>query len=137
MLSLLTDEQISPAVARQVRALRPDVPIESLRDWQGGAFEGVADDLLLLAARDAGLTLITYDQKTIPPVLLEWGGYGQGQGHGQGYKEHAGVIFVDNFTISQANIADIGGLVSAIIGHWDRTRDWDWTSRIDYLRPDR
>ena len=127
MLSLLTDEQISPAVARQVRALRPDISIESVRDWQGGAFEGVADDLLLRAAGEAGLTLITYDQKTIPPVLLEWGGYGQGQG----YKEHAGVVFVDNFTVSQG---DIGGLVRAIIGHWDRTRDWDWTSRIDYLR---
>ena len=134
MLSLLTDEQISPAVAHQVRALRPDIPIESVRDWQGGAFEGVADDLLLLAAREAGLTLITYDQKTIPPVPLEWGGYGQGQGGSQGHKEHAGVIFVDNFTISQNNI---GGLVRAIIGHRDRTRDCDWTSRIDYLRPDK
>ena len=131
MLSLLTDEQISPVVARQVRALQPDVSIESIRDWQGGAFEGVADDLLLLAACEARLTLITYDQNTIPTVLLEWGGSGQGQAGSQGYKEHAGVIFVDNFTISQANI---GGLVRAIIGHWDRTKDWDWTSRIDYLR---
>jgi hypothetical protein len=123
MLSLLTDEQISFAVAEQVKVKHPEIQIQSMRTWQGGAFEGVADEVMLRAAHQAGLTLITYDQKTIPPVLLAWGSTGV---------DHAGVIFVDNFTISQS---DLGGLVRAILARWDETKDWDWINRIDYLRP--
>ena len=123
MLSLLSDEQISYVVAAQVRDKRPDILIQSLRSWRGGAFEGVTDEVLLFSAKQAGLTLITYDQKTIPPVLLAWGATGQ---------DHAGVIFVDNFRIAQNNLA---GLVRAIIARWDETKDWDWLNRIDYLRP--
>lgn len=123
MLSLLTDEQISFVVAEQVRAKRADLPIQSLRTWQGGAFEGVADEVMLIAARQQGLTLLTYDQKTIPPALLAWGSTGQ---------DHAGVLFVDNFTIPPS---DIGGLVRAITARWEQTKDWDWSNRIDYLRP--
>jgi hypothetical protein len=123
MLSLLTEERISFVVAEQVRQRRPEIRIESVRGWQGGAFEGVPDEVLRLAAREAGLTLITYDQKTIPPLLLAWGTLGQ---------DHAGVLFTDNFTIAQS---DIGGLVRALIARWDETKDWDWTNRIDYLHP--
>jgi hypothetical protein len=94
MLSLLTDEQISYVVAEQVKAKRPDIAIVSMRIWQGGAFEGVDDEPMLLAAHQSGLTLISYDQKTIPPILLNWGAIGQ---------NHAGVIFVDNFTIAQGD----------------------------------
>ncbi len=68
------------------------------------------------------LTLITYDRKTIPPVLVALGAAG---------KDHAGVIFVDNFTIAHH---DVGGLVRAIIARWDETYDWDWPNRIDFLR---
>jgi hypothetical protein len=123
MLSLLTDEQISYVVAVQVNAKRPDIDIVSMRSWQGGAFAGVDDEPMLMAAHQAGLTLISYDQKTIPPILLNWGATGQ---------DHAGVIFVDNFTIAQG---DLGGLVRSIIQHWDETKDWEWMNRIDYLRP--
>ena len=122
MLRLLTDEQISYVVAEQIRANRPDIVIESLRAWQGGAFEGVDDAVLLEAAARAGWTLVTYDQKTIPPILIEWGAT---------RRHHGGVIFSDNFTIAQS---DIGALVRALIAQWDRTNEWDWTDRVDYLR---
>lgn len=122
MLRLLTDEQISYVVAEQVRARRPEIVIESLRAWQGGAFEGVDDAVLLEAAARSGWTLVTYDQKTIPPVLVEWGATG---------RRHGGVIFSDNFTIAQS---DIGALVRALIAQWDRTNEWDWSDRVDYLR---
>jgi hypothetical protein len=122
MLRLLTDEQISYVVAEQVRAHRTEIVIESLRAWQGGAFEGVDDAVLLEAAARSGWTLVTYDQKTIPPILLEWGATG---------RHHGGVIFSDNLTIAQS---DIGGLVRALIAQWDRTSEWDWANRVDYLR---
>ena len=122
MLSLLTDEQISYVVAEQVRQRRADIPMESVRSWQGGAFEGADDAALLRAAHQVNLTLITYDRRTIPPLLLAWGASGE---------THAGVVFVDNATIAHN---DIGGLVRAIIARWDEAKDWDWTNRVDFLR---
>jgi hypothetical protein len=122
-LLLLTDEQISYVVAEQVKARRPDIAITSVRAWHGGAFTGKTDASLLRAAAEEGLTLVTYDQKTIPPVLTEWGFLGQ---------EHAGVVFVDELSIAQS---DIGGLVLALIAFWDQTWEWEWKNVISFLRP--
>jgi hypothetical protein len=77
---------------------------------------------LLRAAAEDGLTLVTYDQKSIPPLLTEWGTIGQ---------EHAGVLFVDDKTIREG---DIVGMVNALIDAWDRTLDWEWKNTVDFLR---
>ena len=121
-LNLLTDEQISYLAAEQVTARRCDIIIVSVREWRGGAFKGKSDETLLRAAVQEGLTLVTYDQKTIPPILTAWGVTGE---------EHAGVVFVDDLTIPQH---DLGGQVLAIIAHWYKTQEWDWKNRIDFLR---
>jgi hypothetical protein len=44
---------------------------------------------------------------------------------------HGGVVFVDEKTISTA---DIGGLVWALTRLARETGDWDWTNRIYFLR---
>ena len=56
----------------------------------------------LLEAAAHRLTLVTYDRRTIPPLLKTWAGAG---------RQHGGVIFVDEKTISPA---DIGALVLAL-----------------------
>src|SRR5919198_6630745 len=101
-LSLLTDEQISPLVAEQVRAKHPDIPITSVSVWRAGSLLGAPDNQLLRAAAEDELTLVTYDRVSIPPLLTEWGITGG---------EHAGVIFIDERTIAQA---DLGGQVLAL-----------------------
>lgn len=121
MLSLLLDQQISPDVAEQVRQKRPEIAILSLYEWRGGAFVGVADPLILQAAVEDHLTLVTYDRKTIPPVLLEWGTTGT---------SHGGVVFVDNLTIPSN---DFGRLVRALIYYWEQEHDGEWTDRIGFL----
>ena len=77
---------------------------------------------MLESAAEEGLTLVTYDLKTIPPVLAEWGASG---------RVHGGVIFVDDRSISPA---DFGGLARALLLCWEVRGDWDWTDRIVYLR---
>lgn len=124
-LSLLTDEQISYVVAEQIRARPPDILVTSVRAWRGGAFLGKDDETLLRAAAEDGLTLVTYDRKSIPPILSAWGVTGEA---------HAGVVFVDELAILHS---DTGGQVLALIAHWERTNDWDWTNMIAFLRPDR
>ena len=121
MLSFLLDEHVSPEVAEQVAAKHPEIPAQSLRTWRGGALVGAGDEVLLAAARDEDLTLVTYDQRTVPPLLVRWGAAGL---------SHAGVVFVDDRTIAPG---DIGGLVHALISFWEVRQGWDWTDRIAYL----
>ncbi len=119
--SLLLDENISQTVAAQVRHHRPAQTVESVHTWRGGAFEGRSDRALLLAAREEGLTLVTYDQKTIPPLLAEL--YAEGE-------SHAGVIFMDAQTIPSS---DFGTLTRALILLWERYGGEDWQDRIGFL----
>lgn len=73
MLSFLLDEQISPEVAKQINRKYPEISIFSIHSWHNGNYLGVSDETILQAASVDRLTLITYDQKTIPPILVSWG----------------------------------------------------------------
>ena len=121
MLSLLLDQHISPEIAEQVRSKRPEIPIVSIYDWRGGTFVGMADRLILQVASQDRVTLVTYDRKSIPPVLQEWGSAGI---------SHAGVIFVDNLTIASN---DYGRPTRALIHYWVEQQTGDWTNRVGYL----
>lgn len=123
MLSFLLDEQISPEIAKQIVTKRPEIPIFSIHTWQHGHYLGVPDETILKAASDEELTLITYDQQTIPPILIEWG---------QSNIQHSGVIFIDYRSIPPNNF---GKLVKAIIWLWDNQKLANWRDRIIYLKP--
>src|SRR5436305_13126115 len=122
MLSLLLDENISPVVARQIHVHRPDIAILSAYYWRNSALTGKDYRLVLAAADQDGLTLVTFDQRTIRPILIEWSAAGL---------NHAGVLFVDERTIGNH---DVGGLVRSLIDQWDNTHLLEWQNRTDYLR---
>ncbi len=121
-LKLLLDENMSQTVAAQVQQQRQAVVAESVHLWHDGAYEGRADKALLQAARAEGLTLVTYDQKTIPPLLAAL--YADGE-------HHAGIVFVDQRTISSSHF---GALVRALLFLWDEQGRDDWQDRIGFLR---
>lgn len=123
MLAFLLDEQISPEIAQQIGQKNPEITIFSLHTWQNGYYLGFADEIILQAAAIERLTLVTYDQKTIPPLLVEWG---------QAQIDHSGVIFIDYRSISPSNF---GGLVRAIIWLWRSENQNNWQNRIVYLQP--
>jgi hypothetical protein len=122
MLPLLLDENISPVVSEQVARRRPEIPIQSIFQWRGGTLLRQPDELILQAAAEDGLTLVTYDRQTITPLLAAWGAAGI---------DHSGVVFIDQRTI-RSN--DFGGLVRAIEQFWDRECREDWKNRMDFLR---
>ena len=124
MLSFLLDEQISPEIAKQIKQKRPEIRIFSIHTWQRGNYLGVPDETILKVAASKQITLVTYDQKTIPPILSEWGKFGV---------RHGGVIFIDYRSISPNNF---GGLVRAIIWLWDTQNKVDWQNPIVYLQPE-
>ena len=64
---------ISPVVARELASKRPEIDVIAVQAWEDGAHIGLPDmDLLQLAATQ-GLSLVTYDQRTIAPLLNTWG----------------------------------------------------------------
>lgn len=122
MLRLLLDEHISPDVAAGLRRRNRSVVVHSMAEWENGRFLGQEDSVCLTEAAAQALTLVTYDRRTIPPPLKSWAEEG---------RTHAGIVFIDEKTISPA---DIGGLVGALTMLARETRKWDWTDRICFLR---
>jgi hypothetical protein len=122
MLKLLLDEHISPQVARGLRRRNRSIQVYALAEWEGGNFLGQDDAACLREATAQGLTLVTYDRRTIPPLLKVWA---------EEDRPHGGVIFVDEKTISPA---DIGGLVWALARVAKEAGNWDWANRVFFLR---
>ena len=122
MLKLLLDEHVSPAVGEGLRIRRKGLVVRWMLEWEKGRFLGVEDSVWLAAAQVQGLTLLTYDRRTIPPILKAWAEEG---------RAHGGVIFVDEKTIFRA---DVGGLIRAVLSLWDADGCMDWTNRVRYLR---
>ena len=68
------------------------------------------------------VTLVTYDRRTIPPLLKAWA---------EADRHHGGVVFVDEKTI---RTFDISGLARALRVLWHEAAKWDWTNRIYFLQ---
>ncbi len=69
-----------------------------------------------------GLTLVTYDLGTIPPLLKRWAEAG---------RDHGGVIFVDQRTIPSS---DFGSLARGLQALFRESGKWDWNNRVIFLR---
>ncbi|ELS49759.1 hypothetical protein C789_478 [Microcystis aeruginosa FACHB-905 = DIANCHI905] len=114
------DEHISPTVAEQIIYKRPEISIFPLITWLKGRYLGDSDEIVLKAAAEAGLTLVTYDQNSIPPLLWEWG---------EAWKSHGGVIFIDYQSIPPSNF---GLLIRSLLALWELQGKQDWTNRLVY-----
>lgn len=122
MLKLLLDEHISSDVAEGLRQRDKRVTVHALAEWEEGSFLGQDDAAILQQAARQKLTLVTYDRRTIPPLLKLWAETG---------RAHGGVIFVDERTVSPA---DFGGLIKALAALAKEASAWDWTDRVCFLQ---
>lgn len=122
MLKLLLDEHISPGVAKGLKRRKPGIVVRYFAEWENGSFLGQDDSSCLKQAATQGLTLVTYDRRTIPPLLKTWA---------EEQRSHGGVIFIDEKTISPRNI---GALVRALTELIKTSKNWNWKDRIVLLR---
>lgn len=121
-LTLLLDEHVWPPLASRLREALPGAQVESLHHWMGGRLLQQSDELILLEAHRAGMTLLTFDLATIPPLLAEKIALGE---------EHGGVIFVSTKSFSRN---DHGGWLRALLEWWPEWSTWPWTNRVEFLR---
>ncbi len=121
MLSLLLDEHISPRVAEGLRRRHRALKVVCMAEWANGTLLGQPDSAYLQEAATQGLTLVTYDRRTIPPLLKTWAEEGRKRG---------GLIFVDEKSITAT---EIGRLVRALSGLSRKTAKWDWADRVGFL----
>ena len=122
MLKLLLDEHISPNVALGLRRRHRSLTVHFMVELEDGRFLGQDDTACLEHAAEHNITLVTYDRRTIPPLIKAWAEAG---------REHGGIIFIDEKTISPA---DMGGQVRALSSLVRKAGSWDWTDRICFLQ---
>jgi hypothetical protein len=120
MMTPLLDENISRVIAQQITIRRPEIGIRSIFEWREGTLLHQPDHLVLQAATEDSLTLVTYDVRTIRPLVAEWAASG---------RIHAGVIFVDRRTVQSNNF---GLLIQAIESLWEREHHLTWTNRTRF-----
>src|ERR1700747_65003 len=122
MLRLLLDDIIARRPADGLRGRNGLLVVSCLAEWEEGEFSGQQNSTCLQQAAVQGLTFVTYDRRTIPPLLKAWA---------EEERKHGGVIFVDEKTISPS---DTGGLVRALSNLLRKTGKWDVTNRVCFLR---
>jgi|SRR5579872_1406961 len=122
MLRLLLDEHIAPAVATGLRRRHKTLMVHAISEWEQGTFLGRDDAACLAEATRQSLTFVTYDRRTIPPLLKRWAEEG---------RSHAGVIFIDDHNIAPGNVGTIVRALSALIREAGAS---DWRDRIAFLR---
>jgi Domain of unknown function (DUF5615) len=121
MIGLVLDEHLSPKIAAALRRLESPIVVYSMNEWNRGRFPGWPDSEILAEAARERLTLVTYDCKTIPPLLDSWREQG---------KSHAGIIYVEQKSIASDNI---GALVRALARLLRELGRIDWTDRQEFL----
>lgn len=121
MLRLLLDEHLSPTIATHLRRRLPDLVVYSLLDWQHGALLQADDATVLRAAHTQGLTLVTFDQRTIRPLLKAWSEQGIA---------HSGVIFISSHTFAPNAL---GAIVQALAELYHAYAAEEWGDRVQYV----
>jgi hypothetical protein len=120
-VKLLLDSHVPVALVEALARTCPSLDCVHLRDWQARRWLNAPDSDLLLEAAREGWTLVTYDLRTIVPLLRRWAEAGQ---------SHAGVILVDDASIPSY---DVGGLAAALRALWQAQREVIWRDRVQFL----
>jgi predicted nuclease of predicted toxin-antitoxin system len=120
-MRLLLDAHFSRAVSRPLRVSGTDA--WTLDEWHDGRYRHSLDDQILEAAAAEDRTLVTYDCKSFPDLIVEWA---------ESRRSHGGVILADDHTIRQQ---DYGGQIRALRALVAQYGDEPWVDRVMYLRP--
>jgi predicted nuclease of predicted toxin-antitoxin system len=120
-MRLLLDAHVPLILAKQLQ--NHGVDAVALEHWRDGEFRHADDEQILAAAYEEGRSLVTYDRRTIPPILRDWAEMEQ---------HHAGVVLISARAIRPH---EVGHLLRALRALVEESGDNDWQDQIVYLRP--
>jgi predicted nuclease of predicted toxin-antitoxin system len=100
----LLDEHISRRVVPALR--RKGVDVLGLREWREGSMLGADDEEILAVALPEGRSLVTYDLRTMPPLLRRLAEAGT---------QHAGVILISVKTVAQDDVRTLARLLAQLV----------------------
>lgn len=95
--------------------------MELLVEIDSGTWRGLEDEQVLRRAYSEALTVVSYDQRTLPDLLTRFG---------TAAEPHGGVILVNQRTIPSSDSIMLG---RSLASFWRNHNDLDWTNRIAYL----
>lgn len=95
--------------------------MEAVTVWQDGIYRSQPDPIVLAAATEANLTLVTFDVSTIPPILQEWA---------ESDRSHHGVVFIDERTIASN---DFGAIARSLVRLHKMAGNEEWIDRITFI----
>lgn len=101
----LLDEHISRRVVLALR--RKNLDVAHLRDWRQGSLLGAGDEEILAALLSEGRTLVTYDLRTVPPLLRRLAEDGT---------QHAGVILISMKTVAPHDVRTLARMLARLAG---------------------
>lgn len=119
-MRLILHENLALAVKRGLE--RVGIDVIAVADWQDGRIRSAEDDEILISAAIEQRVLVTFDLKTLRPLVRTWSAGGH---------HHAGIIFIDDGTFRQD---DVGGVVRALRTLVAEHGDEDWKDRVEFLR---
>lgn len=100
---LLLDEHVSHRVVLALR--KKGVDVLGLREWREGSMLGTSDEEILAVALPEGRSLVTYDLRTVPPLLKRLAEAGT---------QHAGVILISVKTVAQDDVRTLVRLLAQL-----------------------
>ncbi|MBI4316951.1 MAG: DUF5615 family PIN-like protein [Chloroflexi bacterium] len=118
-MRFLLDSHLPRALAEGL--IRHDLDAVELSKWRGGDYRSALDALVLRAAYLERRVLVSFDCRTIPPLLKELAEAGE---------HHTGVVFISSRTFRSD---DVGGLLEAL-RRLAAQGGGDWEDVIVFLR---
>ena len=120
MIRLIADANLSHRFVEACLRLDRKFPIIHIADWMDGKHRISKDPVLLPVLREYGLTIVTFDRKS---MAMHAGELTRASGG------HAGVILFRRI-VSQI---DYGKQSRLLVEFWNEAKDWGWSDRIEYL----
>jgi hypothetical protein len=119
-MRLIGDENTSHRLVSACLKIAPRFPLVHLSAWCDGAYLSAKDTALLMTLREHRLVLVGFDRASIPHYASVLTREGLG---------HSGVILFRRSTPQAA----YGKQARLLLALWERSRNEDWTDRIEYI----
>lgn len=122
-MKILLETHIAKATLAALAKTAPMIEAEHLARWREGSLRNASDVDILAACHEERRVFVSFDLRTIPPLLRHWAAEG---------RDHSGVVFGDENTVRPNSPAEVAAALAALAAE---IGDADTANMIRFLRP--